>query len=581
MKERPGDSAANKRKVLVIDDSVMLLSFVKEILGEANYDVTTAATGEEGISAAGRERPDLILLDYVLPDMQGDKASERLRASDTTARIPVVYMAGFGTELRAEEITGNVIGSLNKPFTSDLLTRKVAEQMRVRPPEAAAKAEPNAAEPGRPGEAAKPTSEAARIETVLERPPIARSDSAEGVGDPMEIKSEPVQSMSGAAEAVGEPIETANQGMERADEPADTKNEAVESVSQPSEMEAGAGATAEPWWSTPVTPSSWPESPATVETAAEAPVTEAPAAETNETFGTSAPDFHVEAEQSAGITPAAPLPSQPPEPLPASGNTFFAGASSFFSLHRALQTIGKEKLTGVLRCFWDKEPVELLARDGGIVLVTTRDPQLYCPEAPITLVNVDAGQTDAARAEQRETGCPLFLALTRQDLIPRDTATQLMQHYGQKLFAQLWSGGRVRFIFELTPGLPPYANDVPGDDEVDQWALGTLRFIQFHELSETAETEPNLIPAYTRDGYERVQQLRLTVAEAQFASQFNGVRSTAQIAKNLRLDIKFARLTLFRFIALGIVECWPPTPQAKQERRGFFQRIGGTIGLGD
>src|SRR5436309_3031599 len=177
MKERPGDSAANKRKVLVIDDSVMLLSFVKEILGEANYDVTTAATGEEGISAAGRERPDLILLDYVLPDMQGDKASERLRASDTTARIPVVYMAGFGTELRAEEITGNVIGSLNKPFTSDLLTRKVAEQMRVRPPEAAAKAEPNAAEPGRPGEAAKPTSEAARIETVLERPPIARSDS--------------------------------------------------------------------------------------------------------------------------------------------------------------------------------------------------------------------------------------------------------------------------------------------------------------------------------------------------------------------------------------------------------------------
>ena len=64
--------------------------------------------------------------------------------------------------------------------------------------------------------------------------------------------------------------------------------------------------------------------------------------------------------------------------------------------------------------------------------------------------------------------------------------------------------------------------------------------------------------------------LRLTVAEAQFASQFNGVRSIAQIAKNLRLDFKFARLTLFRFLALEIVECWPPAAVAKQEKRGVF-----------
>jgi hypothetical protein len=93
--------------------------------------------------------------------------------------------------------------------------------------------------------------------------------------------------------------------------------------------------------------------------------------------------------------------------------------------------------------------------------------------------------------------------------------------------------------------------------------------------------DASCIPAYTKDGFERVQRLRLTVAEAQFASQFNGVRSIAQIAKNLRLDIKFARLTLFRFLALEIVECWPPTAQVKQEKRGLFQRIGSAVGLGD
>ena len=83
------------------------------------------------------------------------------------------------------------------------------------------------------------------------------------------------------------------------------------------------------------------------------------------------------------------------------------------------------------------------------------------------------------------------------------------------------------------------------------------------------------IPAYTRDGYDRVQQLRLTVAEAQFASQFNGSRSIAQITKNLRLDIKFARLTLFRFLALEIVECWPAQLTQKPEPRGGIRGIFG------
>jgi hypothetical protein len=254
---------------------------------------------------------------------------------------------------------------------------------------------------------------------------------------------------------------------------------------------------------------------------------------------------------------------------------FFSGDTSFFSLNGALHTIGKEKLTGTLRSFWNKTSVELLAKNGAIVLVTTRDPVLYCPEAPITLVNVDAEQTEKARTEQRETGCPLFLTLAREGLILHEPAVQLVQHYGQKLFAQLWTAKKVRFVFEQSESLPEYASDVSGEADIDHWVLTTLRCIQTQELGETSEIESGSIPAYTRDGYERVQNLRLTVAEAQFASQFNGVRSVAQIAKNLRLDFKFARLTLFRFLALEIVECWPPAAATtKPEKRGFFQKFG-------
>ena len=120
-----------------------------------------------------------------------------------------------------------------------------------------------------------------------------------------------------------------------------------------------------------------------------------------------------------------------------------------------------------------------------------------------------------------------------------------------------------------------------GDSDVDQWALATLRFVQFPQLGSRAYYEPTSIPAYTRDGFERIQNLRLTVAEAQFASQFNGARSVQQIAKNLRLDLKFASVTLFRFLALEIVECWSPTPAGGQEKKGIFQKLGQAIGLGE
>ncbi|HEY2615510.1 MAG TPA: response regulator [Chthoniobacterales bacterium] len=474
------------RKILVIDDSLMLLTFVKEILSEANYRVTTAPTAEEGIASASNDVPELILLDYVLPDMKGDEVCQRLSENPATAKVPIVYMSGFGTDLKTNQITdSNVIGSLNKPFTSDLLLETVQDYMPKEPNEP----ESNPVEPEEPSPAIEP--------------------------------------------AWLEP-----EGAEAAESPEPVTSRAEEN----NEIAAGAGAAGDAWWSAPVSSSSWPE-------AATAPFT---------------PESNFQPAGSAAEE----------EALPVEG-PFFSGDTSFFSLNAALQTIGKQKLTGILRSFSNREEIELLAENGEIKLVTSRDPELYCPEAPITIVNVDAEQTARARSEQRETGCPFFLTLAEQGLILQEPALQLVDHYGQKLFARLWTARRVRFLFQQETSLPDYARDVPAEADIDYWELTTLRCIQFQELVETPETEGGSIPAYTRDGYERVQNLRLTVAEAQFASQFNGARSIAQIAKNLRLDFKFARLTLFRFLALEIVECWPASAAAgKQERRGFFQRLG-------
>jgi len=303
-----------------------------------------------------------------------------------------------------------------------------------------------------------------------------------------------------------------------------------------------------------------------------APTTEAP-------WWSAAPAAEAAATDASFAEPMAEQYTVPDESV--TSGAYFYGDTKFISLSSALRTILKEKLTGSLRVFWNMEPVELLVQNGQIIFATTRDPELYCPEAPITLANVDAERIAAARNQQRETGCPLFITLAQEDLILQEPAAQLVQHHGQKLFAQLWTVPAVRFVFEREAQLPDYANAMPAEPDVDHWALASLRFIQFPQLGERAYYDPASIPAYTRDGFERVQNLRLTVAEAQFASQFNGSRSIQQIAKNLRLDMKFAGLTLFRFLALEIVECWPPATAGGPERKGVFQRLTQAIGLGE
>ena len=133
---RSGKEAARRQRVLVIDDSLMMLKFVQEILADANYEVITAGTAQEGLQATRQQKPDLILLDYLLPDLRGDELSKRLSADELTADVPVVFMSGFGADLEnAQDRSENVLGILNKPFTTDSLLKIVEENLSKVPGE--------------------------------------------------------------------------------------------------------------------------------------------------------------------------------------------------------------------------------------------------------------------------------------------------------------------------------------------------------------------------------------------------------------------------------------------------------------
>src|SRR5207247_9097563 len=192
--------------------------------------------------------------------------------------------------------------------------------------------------------------------------------------------------------------------------------------------------------------------------------------------------------------------------VPRTPDVYCGGDTTFLPLHRGLQAISKEKLTGMLRSFWEQDPIDLLARDGEIICVTTRDPELYCPETPALLSDLDVVVLARARDQQRETGTPFFLTLAREESMGREAEMEQMQQFGQKLFSQLWMAPKVWIMFEKKANLLADAADVPGEPNVRDWALDTLRLVE--HIDETANFEPASIPAYTRDGVERVQKLK-------------------------------------------------------------------------
>ena len=120
----------------MIDDTEMLLVFVADVLATADQtlQIMTAQTGNEGLRLAASARPDLVLLDYSLTDMTGDKVCRALLENELTAQIPVLMMSGHLTELtRTAEAYGNVVAALSKPFLSGALIRAVEKALAAGP----------------------------------------------------------------------------------------------------------------------------------------------------------------------------------------------------------------------------------------------------------------------------------------------------------------------------------------------------------------------------------------------------------------------------------------------------------------
>ncbi len=120
-----------KPLILVIDDEKDILKLLQYNLEKEGYQVLQAKTGEEGLDAARAKKPDLVLLDLMLPGIDGLEVCKVLRADPGTRHIPVIMLTAKGSEI--DQVVGLEIGAVDyipKPFSVKVLLARLKNALR-------------------------------------------------------------------------------------------------------------------------------------------------------------------------------------------------------------------------------------------------------------------------------------------------------------------------------------------------------------------------------------------------------------------------------------------------------------------
>lgn len=123
-----------KKRVLVVEDHEENRRILRLLLASASIDMIEAVTGEEGVAAAERERPDLILMDIQLPGLDGYEATRRIKGNPAVRHIPIIVVTSYalsGDDVKAFEAGCDAY--VTKPFVPRELLAKVREFLAKQP----------------------------------------------------------------------------------------------------------------------------------------------------------------------------------------------------------------------------------------------------------------------------------------------------------------------------------------------------------------------------------------------------------------------------------------------------------------
>ena len=121
----------NKRNILIVDDELPNIVALTHIL-EDEYEISAVKSGEDAVRAATTLEPDIILLDIIMPDMDGYAVIETLKREEKTKAIPVIFITGLRDV--GDEIKGLNLGAadyITKPFSPAVVKLRVRNQIEI------------------------------------------------------------------------------------------------------------------------------------------------------------------------------------------------------------------------------------------------------------------------------------------------------------------------------------------------------------------------------------------------------------------------------------------------------------------
>lgn len=120
------------KKVLIVDDERTLHAVLKPVLRAHGFEVCSAFSGEEGLLLARTEKPDIIVLDVIMPTMKGREVCRRLKEDPVTQSIPVLFLTSKSSEddIKAELALG-AIGHITKPINSTVLVQHIKKLLGI------------------------------------------------------------------------------------------------------------------------------------------------------------------------------------------------------------------------------------------------------------------------------------------------------------------------------------------------------------------------------------------------------------------------------------------------------------------
>ena len=528
-------------KILVADDSLTIRKLVESVLCEEGYEVAIATTGAECLEQAAAKKPDLILLDYILPDMQGTDVCRSLINSPETWEIPILMMSSNGNAIRQlYQDLNNVADYLTKPFAPNVLKAVVGHLLQKEKP-AESNATSNGGETTLPAPTPAPTPVvAAAPEGTLPQDLMDKVTRLIGLMESQPTTDDVAQRAAKAASSdatvpdaaaaprpkarrARKPIATAPtpEALLRKFKLALKKHLRVRMLLIPS-WESGRGG----------------QEPA-------------------EFYSDRVLAKDVLSELSADLVRATGASPQ--------GNGALRCPVTLLPLDSVMNFLHANHSTGELRIEMGEETVLACLDQGQVVLLTSNHPRNYCAGASCNFQAVPHLVISEAVRAQEEQSVPFFTSLKDAGQLPAQSSLEdLLRSQGEQCLIRAFKDPHAVVSFLPTTKLSALARACTLNFSLNQLLLTCYRTVNDWFAVETVIPDMDATLIHSFELTSHIRDLSLNSEEARVLTAVRPGRTIPELAEVLQQKPFEICLVLFRLVKLGLVR---PGPRRTHDSR--------------